>query len=227
MQLEAIKTDRLYMKVAEQLRSLIENGFFKVGDRFPSEKELALKLEVSRPTIREAMIALELSGLIDIRSGVGTYIKDTKGKKNNTPVAQGIGPFEILEMRYFLEPEICALAALRIKEEEIEKLKSILESMADPKISPESFEKVDNDLHTAIAEACGNEAMEETIKWLWKMRTESIFVNCIQAEIKKQGLCVEEHRKIVLAIIQREPEKARIAMKKHLENATTTIGFDL
>ena len=227
MQLEAIKTDRLYMKVAEQLRSLIENGFFKVGDRFPSEKELALKLEVSRPTIREAMIALEISGLVDIRSGVGTYVKDRKNKNQNSLVSQGIGPFEILEMRYFLEPEICALAALRIKEEGIEKLKNILKLMEDTSISAESFEKIDNDLHIAIAESCGNEAMEESIKWLWKLRTESIFVNCIQAEIKKQGLCIEEHRTIVSAIIQRQPDKARAAKQKHLENATTTTGFEL
>tara|TARA_B100000809_G_scaffold19840_2_gene17471 strand:- start:23660 stop:24358 length:699 start_codon:yes stop_codon:yes gene_type:complete len=232
MQFEAIKveekkTDKLYLKVAEQLRSLIDNGYFKVGDRFPAERALADKLQVSRQTIREAMIALELSGLIDIRTGSGAYITDNTSKSYTALIGSGIGPFEVLEMRYILEPEICALTAARISDEQIQELKNIIREMEADDINAESFEQADTKLHVAIAEYCDNAAMKESIQWLWKLRSESIFTKCIQEEIKKQGLCIDEHKKIVLAIAQRNPERARTAMKNHLDNATTTINFNL
>ena len=106
-------------------------------------------------------------------------------------------------------------------------IKDIIKEMEVADITPEAFEAADNKLHLAIAEASENEAIKESIKWLWKLRSESIFTNCIQDEIKKQGLCIDEHKKIVLAIAQKNPERARIAMKNHLDNATTTTDFDL
>lgn len=232
MQFETIKveekhTQRLYIKVAEQLRSLIDNGYFKVGDRFPAGRALADKLGVSRATIREAMIALEISGFIEIRIGSGAYVTDKKSKNHSGLVGHGIGLFEVLEMRYILEPEICALTATRISDKQIQKLKDIIGEMEVADISAKSFEEADTKLHVAIAEFCENEAMKESIQWLWKIRSESVFSKCIQEEIKKQGLCIDEHKKIVFAIAQRNPERARIAMKNHLDNATTTTAFDL
>jgi len=228
IKIEANNTDKLYIKVAEQFRSLIDNGYFKVGDRFPAERALAEKLRVSRQTIREAMIALELSGLIDIRTGSGAYVTGIKNKSYNSPVVgQGIGLFEIIEMRYILEPEICALAAIRITDKQIKVLNNIINEMETLDEDAEVFEELDNKLHLAITEYSKNEAMKESINWLWKLRRESIFTNCIQAEIKKQGLCIDEHKKIVSAIAQRNPERARIAMKVHLDNATTTTNFEL
>lgn len=227
MQFETIKTDRLYIKVAEQLRTLIDNGYFKIGDKFPAERALAEKLGVSRPTIREAMISLELAGLIEIRTGSGIYVADNKHENDNENIEGGVGLAEILEMRYILEPEVCALAASRITDKNIQQLKTIIKEMEALDITPEDFEKLDCKLHLAIAEASGNEAIKESIKWLWKLRSESIFTNCIQEEIKKQGLCIDEHKKIVAAIVQKNPERARVAMKNHLDNATTTTDFDL
>src|SRR5690606_34370983 len=75
VELQAVKTDRLYVKVADQLTRLIVEGVFAVGGRLPSERDLADQLKVSRPTIREAMIALELSGIIEIRTGSGIYVR--------------------------------------------------------------------------------------------------------------------------------------------------------
>lgn len=227
VQFEPIKTDRLYIKVAEQLRTLIDNGYFKVGDSFPAERALAEKLGVSRPTIREAMIALELSGLVEIRTGSGIYVTDKKKDNKSGHLESGVGLAEIIEMRYILEPEVCALAASRITDEQIQLLKDIIKEMEVVDISPEDFEKADCKLHLAIAQASENEAIKESIKWLWKLRSESIFTNCIQEEIKKQGVCIDEHKKIVSAIVQKNPERARIAMKNHLDNATTTTDFDL
>ncbi|MGJ8694573.1 MAG: FadR/GntR family transcriptional regulator [Thalassotalea sp.] len=225
-QFKVIKSDRLYIKVAEQLRTLIENNVFKIGDKFPAERALAEKLGVSRPTIREAMVALELSGYIEIRTGSGIYVTNNHANEPVAAISKGIGPFEILEMRYVLEPEICALAASRINAEQIKELKEIIVEM-ELASDAKTFEQADSKLHTAIAIASENAAMEAAIRWLWKLREESVLSNLVIGAINKQGLCVEEHKKIVTAIEQKNPEKARLAMKNHLDHATTTIDFDL
>lgn len=225
-QFKVIKTDRLYIKVAEQLRTLIEHNVYKVGDKFPAERALAEKLGVSRPTIREAMIALELSGFIEIRTGSGIYVTNNTAKEEVAVISHGIGPFEILEMRYILEPEICALAATRISDEQIQNLAVIIKEMEAAKTAQE-FEDTDCKLHNAIAEASQNSAMQASINWLWNLRKESVLKNFVIEAIIKEGLCIEEHKRIVKAISQRNPEKARLAMKNHLDSATTTINFEL
>ncbi|WP_440877084.1 FadR/GntR family transcriptional regulator [Thalassotalea sp. PLHSN55] len=225
-QFKVIKTDRLYIKVAEQLTTLIENGVFKVGDKFPAERALAEKLGVSRPTIREAMIALEISGLIEIRTGSGIYVTENKVKDDTALIGQSIGPFEVLEMRYILEPEICALAAARVNDQQVEQLKDIIKEM-EAATDAQTFEDTDCKLHNAIAQMSQNSALQASIAWLWKLRNESVLKNLVLEAITKEGLCIEEHKKIVNAIAQKNPEKARLAMKNHLDNATTTIDFEL
>ena len=133
MELQAVKTDRLYIKVAEQLSKLVKDGAIKPGERFPAERDLAERLGVSRPTIREAMIALELSGVIEIRTGSGIYVskKKTKVETQIDSGDKGVGPFEILEIRYILEAEACALAAARITDEQIAQLKEALKEMEE------------------------------------------------------------------------------------------------
>lgn len=225
-QFKAIKTDRLYIKVADQLRTLIENEVFKVGDKFPAERALAEKLGVSRPTIREAMVALELSGLIEIRTGSGIYVSSNKVNETVDIISKGIGPFEILEMRYILEPEVCALAATRITDEQIKQLKQIVTEMEGAKDAT-AYEIADGKLHIAIAMASNNNAMQASISWLWKLRQESVLSNLVIEAIERQGPLIEEHKRIVMAIAQRNPEKARLAMKNHLDRATTTIDLEL
>ncbi|NND68603.1 MAG: FadR family transcriptional regulator, partial [Halioglobus sp.] len=104
MEIRAIKVQRLYLQVAEQLRALIDSGCFAVGERLPSERDLAQRFEVSRPTIREAMIALEIAGLVEVRSGSGVYVKARGGPTSLAETADP-GPFEILEARKLIEGE--------------------------------------------------------------------------------------------------------------------------
>ena len=127
MKLQAIKTDRLYVKVAAQLSKLVSDGVILPGSRLPSERELAQKLNVSRPSVREAMIALELSGIVEIRTGSGVYVKEKKAFLVNED--KGTGPFEILEIRSILESEACALAAKNITDEQIQQLKDAIIEM--------------------------------------------------------------------------------------------------
>lgn len=222
LQLEVIKNDRLYMKVAEQLRGLIESGAVKAGDRFPSERVLAEQLGVSRPTVREAMIALEISGIIEIRSGSGIYANSIKPKTSLELDDTGTGPFEILESRLIIESEACALAAARINEQELEELKQTLVDMEEEEKRPDASEKADQRFHEIIAKSCRNAAIEAMIQWLWRLRNESSLSTIFLEQIRKEGVhpSIKEHYAIYNALKHRDPVRARDAMRRHIESAT-------
>ncbi len=224
MDLQAIKTNRLYIKVADQLTKLIESGAIKPGERFPAERELAEKLGVSRPTIREAMIAMELSGIIEIRTGSGIYV--SKQKPLLEARDKGVGPFEIMEIRYIIESEACALAATRITDEQIEKLKETLIAMEEEEKLPDASEKADWKFHLLIAEAAQNSAIYSVVNWLWELRNQSELSTAFFEKIRQEGVhpSINDHRKIVEALEKRNPEKARMAMKVHIENATAAAA---
>jgi DNA-binding FadR family transcriptional regulator len=225
VELQAIRTKRLYVKVAEQLTQFVMDGTLKPGERFPSERELAEKLGVSRPTIREAMIAMELAGIIEIKTGSGIYVT----KPGHSPDImdaggrdKGIGPFEILEIRYMIEGEACALAAARITDEQIQQLKDTLLEMEEEEKQADASEKADWKFHSIIAEACQNSAIYAVINWLWELRNQSELSLAYLERLRKEGVhpSINDHRRILEALEKRDPEKARIAMKMHIENAT-------
>ncbi|RDV29150.1 FadR family transcriptional regulator [Alteromonas aestuariivivens] len=220
MELEAIKTQRLYVKVAEQISNLVKSGELSSGQRLPSERDLAEKLGVSRPTIREAMIALELAGIIEIRTGSGIYVLDQSPEL--TLEDEGVGPFEILDTRYILESEACALAAARITDKQLAELKDIILEMEEEEKRPDASEKADMKFHLLIAEASQNSAISVIIKWLWELRNRSSLSQLFMSRLRKEGIhpSINEHRKILRALERRDPERARSAMKAHIENAT-------
>lgn len=222
LQLQVVKNDRLYMKVAEQLRGLIENETIKPGERFPSERELAEQLGVSRPTVREAMIALEMTGVIEIRSGSGIYALKSKPVNSLSIDDTGIGPFEILEIRQLIESEACALAASRITSAELDELRQAVRDMEEEEKRPDASEKADQRFHEIIARSCQNSAIESVISWLWKLRNESMLSTSFLERIRSEGIhpSISEHQAILTALEQRDPIAARNSMKKHIESAT-------
>jgi GntR family transcriptional repressor for pyruvate dehydrogenase complex len=222
LKLEVIKNDRLYMKVAEQLRSSIETGVIKPGERFPSERELAEQLGVSRPTVREAMIALEISGVIEIRSGSGIYANPIKKGAELQLGSADIGPFEVLETRLIIEAEACALAAARITPVQLNALKQALMDMEEEEKRPDASEEADQRFHEIIAQSCQNSAIETMIAWLWQLRNESAISTQFLERIRKEGIhpSISEHYAIYHALEKRDPVRARDAMRRHIESAT-------
>lgn len=220
MELATIKAERLYVKVAEQISSLVKDGNIKAGDKLPSERVLAERIGVSRPTIREAMIALEIAGIIEIRTGSGIYVIDQKPEL--TVADTGVGPFEILDTRYIVEAEACALAAARITDEQIAQLKSTIQDMQEEEKRPDASEEADMNFHMIIADASQNSAIAAIIKWLWELRNQSSLSKAFMSRLREEGIhpSINEHQKIVAALEMRNPEKARNAMKSHIENAS-------
>ncbi len=111
MPFQSIEPRRLYRQIADQIRTLIAAGEFAAGARLPPERDLARQLGVSRPSVREALIALEVEGLVEVRIGSGIYVLGANGRAQEASVEAEAGPFELLRARYFIESECAAQAA--------------------------------------------------------------------------------------------------------------------
>lgn len=221
MQIEAVKVRRLYLEVANQIENLITSGQIKPGERLPSERDLAARFEVSRPTIREAMIALEIAGLVEIRTGSGIYVVEQQEKQDIGLRDEGPGPFEILEARRLLEAETVALAAARITEQQLADLESALQEMEREDAEGSVTEQADQRFHCIIAEASQNSALAAMVNWLWVQRNRSEISTLFHQRVREHGVhpSVDEHRRILSALKRRDPLAAKNAMQAHISRA--------
>jgi DNA-binding FadR family transcriptional regulator len=210
---------RLYEQIARRLAKAIADGTYAVGQRLPSERELAQSFGISRPTVREAIIALELDGLVDVRLGSGVYVLNRQPPSGHEGV-KDIGPFELLEARRAIEGEACALAALRIDEAQLEQLMSLIEEMRTDNQQNEILmsEDADRRFHELIAASTQNSAIIAAVQMLWDARSRSPQSHQLDDKGRARGLKppIEEHTQIVRALKRRDPEAARAAMHKHL-----------
>lgn len=204
---------RLYHEIAEKIADLIKEGIFLPGVRLPSERELSERFGVSRVTVREAEIALQAKGFIDIRTGSGVYV--SKKQPSVSEDTHDISAFELTEARSMVESEAAALAAQNISEKDLQKLDELIGGMASENANIATA--ADNEFHITIAEATGNSAIVYTIKSLWKMRSEIPAIKTAYESVCEIDATsrVEEHREIYDALKARNPMAARQAMRSH------------
>ncbi len=207
---------RVYHKVANQILELIDSGVYPVGSRLPGERDLATKFGVSRVSVREAEIALQAQGRIEIKLGSGAYVSDGAGL-----LGRGIpkaGPFELTEARALFEAEAAALAAPIITDETLEELEGYLQVMSSVNNNGGmGHEEADRLFHMTIAKATNNAAIIYTIENMWKMRTEAMQVQKVYDAVceRDAGYREAEHRAILEALKARDSVQARIAMRSH------------
>lgn len=205
---------RLYQQVVVEIMELINSGEYPPGSRLPPERELAERFNVSRLTIREAVIALEVKELVKVKTGSGVYVADRKQIQGDA----NIGPFELTQARAIFEGEAAALAALMINDAELAELEETLNLMDQENSEGDLTSQVaDRKFHLIISRATRNAAILSTIQQLWNIRENS-------AEIRRayDGVCrigaehrLEEHRAIFEAIKNRDSNAARKAMHLH------------
>jgi GntR family transcriptional repressor for pyruvate dehydrogenase complex len=209
-------TGKLYRRLADAIAGEIESGKYKLGERLPTERDLAEQYGVSRPTLREALIALEMLGMIEARHGLGIYVTRTQLPLPAAAIDFEIGAFELIEARRLFEGEAAALAATTIEDEQVEELERLLERMAvEEEIRGEDADK---EFHMVIARATGNGAIIATVENLWEWRNRPLARN-ILTRARGMGLepRIAEHRRVVDALRARDPAAARQAMRDHLE----------
>ncbi|TCP34742.1 FadR/GntR family transcriptional regulator [Sphingomonas sp. BK235] len=203
---------KLYRKIVQSIVADIAAGIYPVGARLPAERDLTERFGVSRPTIREAMIALEMQGLVEARKGSGVFVLAAA-----TPHVEqelDIGAFEITEARRLLEGEVAAVAATEIDDEQLAELRALLGDMARDEVA----EEADRRFHIAIAEATGNAVIISAVTDFWDMRFRSPLAR--EVLLKAGSLGTEsrlaEHGRILAALEARSPIDARNAMRDHL-----------
>jgi GntR family hexuronate regulon transcriptional repressor len=218
MSAPAANTPRLYQQVAATIERAIAEGRYQPGQRLASERDLAEELGVSRPTVRRAVIALEMRGLLESRQGSGVYVRKTSVAAPAPPRDLDIGAFDQAEARRLFEGEVAALAATLITDEELAYLESLVAEMNNDKATKEQSELADRQFHTTIARATRNSAIVRVVENTWDLRYKSPL--CMQMlerarEVRRRPLN-DEHQDIVESLRTRDPKAARTAMQTHL-----------
>jgi len=210
-------TRKLYQQVASTVMASIMSGKYKPGERLPSERDLAAAFKVSRPTIREAMISLEIRGLAESRHGSGIYVTDKQEAQEGAGDLD-IGAFELTEARRLFEGEAAALAATTIGEDRLDELERIVAEMVDENARKQQDWTADRRFHVAIARATRNTAIATVIENLLDMRHKSPLCVYMLERARRVGVQprVSEHRRILDALRKHDPKAARSAMRDHL-----------
>lgn len=234
MQFQTITTKRLYREIAEQIRERIEAGHFALSARLPSERELAESFDVSRSSVREALIALEISGFVDVRMGSGVYVcarlPVSEGPQDSAAV--DMAPFELLEARLLLEPECAALAAQHATLEQRTQLAQLHHAMEQAHGRAEGGKALlhhDRLFHQAVANACPNAALASACMHLWDLRERSLVYQRLDEHFVTPAiwqLAWNEHVRIVDAIRAGDAVRARHAMAYHINAIMARLRED-
>ncbi len=223
MPLQVVEPVRLYRQIAGQIASLIDSGEFAVGARLPPERELAGLLGVSRTSVREALISLEIAGRVEVRVGTGIFVRrpaerDSEAARADAQGDEGAGPFELLAARALIEGEVAAIAARTIGRPAIGALRESIARMREHGENAEERNAADRAFHVAIAEASGNEALARTVAYLWDLRRGELWAKTEEhfhtPALREQALA--DHTAIVVALAAHDARGARDAMRRHL-----------
>jgi GntR family transcriptional regulator, transcriptional repressor for pyruvate dehydrogenase complex len=221
MPLHAVEPRRLYRQIAEQLRSLIAAGEWPMGTRLPPERDLAAQLNVSRPSVREALIALEVEGLVEVRMGSGVYVTALEPAPAARAAADELGPFDIIRARALIEAELAALAARQATPALLKRLRAAVKAMEDDIARGTMPLRGDREFHLALAEASGNAALARVVAQLFDERNNPLFEQFGRhfENARSWRAAVAEHRAVVKAVSAGEVANARRAMQAHLQNS--------
>jgi len=219
--LQTVEPQRLYRQIADQLRALIAQGEFAVGDRLPAERDLSKQLGVSRPSVREALIALEVEGWVEVRTGSGVYVLERSHRASAPVAATEWGPLELIRARRVVEGETAAIAALQRKRghlDAIDRAMATMRELADRNTMPLEGDRA---FHVAIVEACDNVVLVETVQGFWDSRKGPIFTRLggYFETVKSWRSAIAEHEAIRDAIAARDAAAARAAMHEHMDKS--------
>jgi DNA-binding FadR family transcriptional regulator len=217
MPFQPVESQRLYERVADQIGELIRIGEFGPRQRLPSERDLAKQLAVSRAVVREAMIALELAGLVEVRTGSGAYVREPP-LAPPTSINGGSSPSDILEARMLIEGETAALAAESAAAEETEIIGLTVAEMAREHDAGRPWSAADLGFHVAIARATGNAALAGVVERLWQEQHGAVFALLSERVRLNENWAptIAGHRAVLAAIRDRKPAAAKRAMRAHL-----------
>jgi len=223
-------TPRAYESVAHELLVLILGGHLAVGDRLPSERQLAARFGVSRPTVREALGVLEARGLVVTRKGSGTFVAGREAPDEGAEGPPDDSPVDLMETRLVLEVAVARLAGrrARLDREGMEQVRvsvEALERIADPELPPD---ELDRDFHGAVARLTGNDYLVRLLEPMWETMGQALFTTLTRRAWSADDTrrTATEHRAIYEALAVGDSELAAFAMERHLRGLMATLFED-
>lgn len=224
------KSEKLYVRIAKEINNAIIEGDFSPGEKLPPERELASKLGTSRASVREALAVLEILGIVEIKVGNGSFIKKARENFNlELKRIQQSSPFELIEARYLIESIIVELAIDRAQQEHIEILKSNINFLKDNINNEEKIDDFFNygvQFHREIALITNNDVLIEIQENLLQEDSHPLWKHLNQKALSSKNARlhqIEEHEEILQAIIKKDKEKAKKAMRHHLEHLSELL----
>jgi GntR family transcriptional repressor for pyruvate dehydrogenase complex len=226
MPFSPIEPEKVSTAVRRQLEMLILQGVLRPGERLPSERDLAARLDVSRPTIREALAELETQGLVSIRPGGGAFIAEVLGNAFSGPLielfaTQDVALFDYIEFRRDLEGVAAARAAERATAADKETISALFARMeaAHGRRNPADEAEIDADFHMAIVEAAHNVVMLHMARSLYELLRRGVFYNrsLTYAEQDSRNRLLIQHKAIHDAVIAGDPDRSRKAVEEHMD----------
>jgi len=228
MDFKPVRPKRLYQDIVEQIRGLMAGGALKPGDRLLPERDLAERLRVSRVSVREAIRALEMMGVVEIRPGEGTFVRDRNADDVIRPLAMFLAVdrtslLEMFEVRRVFETANARLAAERATDDEVGEILGALENMTE-KLNVQDSEKgeeYDIAFHGAIADATHNTLMLKLFRTVQEEFGRAVSAARRQLYLGEDnpGKILDQHRRIYRAIKAHDPAKAADSMLAHLTYA--------
>jgi len=217
--IKPVENQRLYRQIAVQLSELITSGEFPAGGRLPSERDLAVQLGVSRPSVREALIALEIEGKVEVRVGAGIYVAHGRPVVLPDLTREGQGPFELLRARWLIEGETAAEAARHGTSGELARVHDAIVDMQKRLQQGRDLDPADRAFHLAIAKATHNSLLFSVIRELWDQGRGLIWKRMEHhfQTLELRTAVLRGHRAILEALKARDAHKARSAMRHHLD----------
>ncbi|RLF63515.1 MAG: hypothetical protein DRN33_03995 [Thermoplasmata archaeon] len=236
MAFEKVRPQKVSAVVAEQIIAAIKQGDFPVGSKLPSENELAERMGVSRPTIREALAALTAVGLIESKPGSGNYVRngtaliDTIGNEAVLVLENEDSCIEIMEARGLFEPPVAGLAAQKRTEEDIENLKAVharLQELAKEG-DPDAYLDADKEFHLAVIAAAHNNLVSNVLVPLINTMDQKLYREFTSHYYFKDRMGLQEvaglHDKILAAIIASDLDRAAAEMREHWERMQEVVS---
>lgn len=215
--------------IAEEILQMISKGNCKVGQKLPPERVIAEQMGVSRPSVREAISALQIGGILETRPGDGTYIVRATAKETRTPEILSIleesqSPYEIIQARKAVETGVLRLAIAGATEEDLQKIKQAWEEKSKKGRSEdfEGYTRFGKDFHLAIAQATGNTVIVRIMDSLLDVMHQPLWVSMRKAYYQEDPSRIEEmiaiHTDLVNAILERDTNKAIKALEEDLDH---------
>jgi len=221
-----VKSKKIFIEIVNQIKELIEKGYLKPGDKLPSEVELTKHFNASRASIREALAALEILGLLEGRRGDGNYIRDDIGnipKSVFEELLVNISPFDILEARRVIEGGIIALAVQKASEEDIKELEEIIKEMPQA-IENGTWNEINATFHLAIVNITDNPLLIENMRYIVEIMKEYVFWQHFEnkyTQIPNLIARYYEDHILLLECIKNKDEKRGVQVMVHHIDQTT------